>query len=298
MRILPVLILLLFLTACIPLPLDNLLDPTAPPAVAPTVTPTRTPAPTATPSPTPTPSADAVAADIVSLHEGPGGHLPSVAESYQGDELEVITRTRNCTWLEVRTPAGETGWVLNKPGEIILNLPCNAIPLLATAAFSNGEILVDKRGGVGLFELYLGISNHGSPNDAIIVLTTLDDRPYYACYVEANGTAVLGDMFAGEYNLFVAIGRDWDPRFNVFTENAYYLKAEKPIRIDLVYIFRRDIMRYWYASLNIPGPVYNYNKDSPIHPYRGLFVDGSDITQIPLVTLPPEDFPVLEKYSP
>jgi len=92
-----------------PLPPTKTPLPTPTPVVAATATPTP---PAETPPPTPTPAADAVvAARAANLRGGPGLNYPVLAVLLEGARLKVEARSPDSGWLQVRTEAGQVGWV-------------------------------------------------------------------------------------------------------------------------------------------------------------------------------------------
>lgn len=82
--------------------------PTDAPTPAPTDTPT--PAPTDTPTPLPQPEA-VVTSKSLNVRAGPSTTHPVVTVVRHGDELLVIGRNKNGSWLEVQLPSNKSGWV-------------------------------------------------------------------------------------------------------------------------------------------------------------------------------------------
>ncbi len=77
-----------------------------------TNTPSQTPKSTSTPSITPTPKPIAIVRpNSVNLRYGPGTVYGVAEYGYQGDEYNVIGRTSDNQWLEVKTAEGKIVWI-------------------------------------------------------------------------------------------------------------------------------------------------------------------------------------------
>jgi uncharacterized protein YgiM (DUF1202 family) len=96
-------------------PKSSATEPSETPASPPTPPPTPLP-PTIAPTPTPTPSLVTVIVTNPKLNvrEGPDTVYKKIGQVKQGDELQAIGRNKEKTWIQIITPANETGWVAAK----------------------------------------------------------------------------------------------------------------------------------------------------------------------------------------
>ncbi len=101
-----------------------------PPTPTPTPTWTPTPTPTDTPTPTPTPKPEVVVqSQRLNVRLGPNTRHPRVAQVSQGQRLDVIGKTPDGTWWQVRLADGTVGWVyasLVEPEGAIESVPVAA----------------------------------------------------------------------------------------------------------------------------------------------------------------------------
>lgn len=107
--------------------------PTPPPTVTPTATTTSSPTTTATPTATPTPTfpADAfVEPPSLNIRGGPDVLHPVVGAVGQGTAVAVEGRTHDDSWLAVRSPAEQRGWV--NASLVRLVKPLTAVPTQPT----------------------------------------------------------------------------------------------------------------------------------------------------------------------
>ena len=96
-------------------------------AEAPTATPTATPAPpTATPTPTPVVSAE-VTLYALNVRQGPDTSFPRVGTVRIGQQLTVLARNAEGTWVHVCCVDGQSGWVSR--AYVKLDQPLEAIPV-------------------------------------------------------------------------------------------------------------------------------------------------------------------------
>jgi len=124
----------LALMACAPkLPQATLVPiPPTPAQVVPLVLPTATMDFTPEPEtiPTATPDVGAIVnVESLGLLSGPGNQYTVQSFVLRGDRLNILGQTNNCTWLKVRTPAGQTGWVADT--YVAYNLSCDEIAQIA-----------------------------------------------------------------------------------------------------------------------------------------------------------------------
>lgn len=81
------------------------------------------------------------------------------------------------------------------------------------------------RNGDGELEI-----NNGQDLDAIVVLTTLNDAPIFAVYVQARHQFKIEGISDGTYKLFFMLGEDWDSAAGRFTRKARYQVFEDVFR--------------------------------------------------------------------
>ena len=96
-------------------PTVDLPNPTNTPLSAPTSVPASvTPVPEASATPTPTQSRDDLArvtTDVLNVRQGPGTAYSVLTTVHRGTSITVLGRNEAATWLQVRLPGGEVGWV-------------------------------------------------------------------------------------------------------------------------------------------------------------------------------------------
>lgn len=91
--------------------------PTNTPSPTPTLTPTSTRGPTPTPTRTstptftPTPGPKGVATTGVNLREGPGTGYDRIGGVKENDAVEILYKSSNDEWYQVRLPSGAIAWV-------------------------------------------------------------------------------------------------------------------------------------------------------------------------------------------
>jgi hypothetical protein len=77
----------------------------------------------------------------------------------------------------------------------------------------------------------LKVDNQYDNLDAIVILTA-SDAIMKSIYVRARDTYSSSGLEAGYYNIFVALGQDWDPANGLFTNNASYFRSKEPYLYD------------------------------------------------------------------
>lgn len=81
------------------------------------------------PGPTGTPVANlqtTVTVAFAYIHSGPGKSFPRVTFVRHGQRLTVTGQASDCTWLQIVTPSGETGWISGNFAD--LNVACDPLP--------------------------------------------------------------------------------------------------------------------------------------------------------------------------
>jgi serine protease Do len=113
-----------------PPPLERPLRPSTPPAGE-----RPTPAPTPT-EPPPTPVVDddvaVVVPDRLNVRSGPGIQYDRVTAVEREDQLMILGRNPDCTWLNITTPDGVEGWVAAAAQFVTFGGVCSALPEVAT----------------------------------------------------------------------------------------------------------------------------------------------------------------------
>jgi hypothetical protein len=77
----------------------------------------------------------------------------------------------------------------------------------------------------------LEVDNQYDNLDAIVILTA-SDVIMKSVYIQAGDTYSTMGLEAGYYNIFIAVGQDWDPAIGLFTNNASYFRSEEPYFYD------------------------------------------------------------------
>lgn len=94
----------------------------------PTATPTPLPTATATATFTPTPVPDAIVGEaLTNLRSGPSVGYEIITEVESGTPLEVLGKSADGEWIQVRLPGAQEGWMFYLP--IILNISLDQIPV-------------------------------------------------------------------------------------------------------------------------------------------------------------------------
>ncbi len=174
-----------------------------PQVIPPTATPTPIP-PTNTPSPTPpytaTPRPEVVVqANRLNVRAGPSTLHPRIAQVQQGDILEVIGKTPDGTWWQVRLADGTVGWVYAKLvqgqgpiGEVQVsqNIPTppptptytptpRPTPTPTPSYVYNKAVLYGCEPNAGITEVHGTVYyNHQPHNGARVVFSTRPDGPW------------------------------------------------------------------------------------------------------------------------
>jgi len=184
----------------------------------------------------------------------------SIYEFSSLDGLTVIGRNRDCSWLEVVTPFGDTGWVNTQLERVSLNTPCESLPHGYWRP-ENGAIIFDLRESQGKGEITI---TNGLTQDSYIVLTDPGDKPILGCYIRSGSENLLKGIPDGNFYIFFATGETWDIVDFRFSESARYQKFQDM----LAFTSTRTSYTTWELTL---------------HRVEG----GTAVTE----TLPPEEFP-------
>lgn len=174
-------------------------------AIAALPTATAIPAPTVTPEPTSVATpllTGAVTGEGLNVRSGPGQGYALVSTLKQGDVVEVLARETTYGWVNVKTTAGEIGWVnpyfLKLSGDLGLVDGLEPQPVSASAGItattaqpapgkpaattetmliqlrSGGDIMLINSDGTGLRRLTTGIDPALSPDGSRIAFTRWD----------------------------------------------------------------------------------------------------------------------------
>lgn len=99
--------------------------------------------------------------------------------------------------------------------------------ILPPRRLNNGTFIkqTSPRGGDGELEI-----NNGQELDAVVVLTTLNDAPIFAVYIQARNSFKIEGINDGTYKLFFMLGEDWDNVTGRFTRKSRYQVFEDTFR--------------------------------------------------------------------
>lgn len=96
---------------------------------------------------------------------------------------------------------------------------------VAPLRLPNGKVLVDNGSRDGLGQLTI---QNGQDLDAVAVLTTSDNKPVFSVSIQAQQTYEIDSIRDGTYNLFFALGNDWNDASSSFNLNASQERFDDP----------------------------------------------------------------------
>ena len=153
--------------------------------------------------------------ESMNVRSGPGTAYPVQAYAVSGDKLIILGQAYNCSWLEVRTPDGSTGWVSST--YVTYSLACSAIaqasippvptPVaqVSSCDLSSSIDITNDTGGT--VTLYLSgpasyTFNLGTGDNTVSVCPGTYSYTAYGC----GGASETGTMNAGESHRFYCSG--------------------------------------------------------------------------------------------
>lgn len=227
-------------------------------------TPTWTTAPTRTPAATSTPVADAIVnVSLLKAFSEPVISNASLYEFSLNDGLIVSGRDRDCNWLQVHTPFGDTAWVNTQLDRITLLTPCEGLPH-GFARLENAAVIFDRRQSAGNGELQV---DNGLLEDGYILLLDPDDVPVVGYYIRANSEITIEGIPDGSFTVYVSTGELWDLVDFRFAEVVRYEKFEEPFQ---------------FSSTTTTYTIWEIT----LHPVEGGTAD--------VESLSPDEFPIVE----
>jgi uncharacterized protein YgiM (DUF1202 family) len=229
-------------------------------AAVPTHTPTPdyTPTPTRSPSPVPTATAVPLGKTLQNnliLREGPATQYKQITFLKKDQTLTILGQYAACAWYKVITPEGQTGWIKSGSYFQVANA-CTSL-LHATFRPFNGALILDKRGRLGGGQLKV---NNGLTDDALVVLTDSNARPFVAFYVYGEAQFTLLGVPDGVYRVLFMNGKDWDGDEKRFMLPNSQFRFENMLDYETTTAFR-----VWSISLQ-PEPGGTTNPAIPINP--------------------------------
>lgn len=158
-----------------------------------------------------------VAVDELKLRQGPGETQPVLTLLDRFTTVQVVGPASAGEWTEVKTPAGQTGWVPRRAlyagsGSLHKQEWCGANKGSAPAA---GEVLVRRATG----EHRLLIHNDGR-TDAVVKLKTAAGTTVVSYFVPATYHLGVGGIPDGTYRIEFSTGRQFSRACGIFTEGG------------------------------------------------------------------------------
>jgi hypothetical protein len=152
------------------------------------------------------------------VREGPGTEYAQSARFSRNEELDIIGRFGDCTWLKVGSRnQAVSGWISGDSRHVERRVACEDIPPGAFRPLT-GLIKTSQRGGYGA----LTVSN-GTSRDGVVILM-LDDEPVMAAYVRSQDSLAMRSIPDGIYHLYFTTGSEWNGE--EFTSGASYQRFE------------------------------------------------------------------------
>ncbi len=227
--------------------------------ILPTATPTLIPptsTPTSTPTYTPTPHPEIVVqTQRLNVRAGPSTLHPRIAQVRQGDVLEVIGKTPDGTWWQIRLPDGTIGWVYARlvqgqgPMEdvqVAQNIPTppptptytptpRPTPTPTPSYVYNKAVLYGCEPNAGITEVHGTVYyNHQPHNGARVVFSTRPDGPWVTEPVISGPHAGYPDWNDGFYSHIIgwnqARGGEWF--FWIVDENGKRISVIAQVHTD------------------------------------------------------------------
>lgn len=192
---------------------------------------THTPVPTSTPLSTPTPPFDAlINVPVLKVYAEPVITDDAIYEYTGQDHLGIIGRNRDCSWVQVLTPLGDTGWVNTQLNRITLITPCESLAH-GYARPRNGAIIFNnfQKNGYGQLKV-----DNGQEQDGYVILTDLENNPLLGSYIHAGEEYTILDIPDGTYLVYFTSGDVWDLVVEQFSENVTYIKFQDSMEFQTI----------------------------------------------------------------
>ncbi len=203
-----------------------------------------------------------ILATALNVRSGPGMIYGRTGSLKRGDDIAILGRNGDCSWIEVETQDALVGWVSTSPNYIELHIDCEDAPV-ASIRPSTG-LMVDKYTTLGWGELTI---DNGSEFDQFVLLTDLNKNIIAAAYIRYDENYTLEDIPEGEYLVFFTGGSDWNDGENGFDNVASYSMFED----SFDFIVKGEKISMWSITL---------------HPVVG---GNAETSRVDL-----EDFPIIE----
>ncbi len=160
-----------------------------------------------------------VTAPSVSVRAQPQPDSGRAGRLLRNQTFKIIGQGRDCTWLQIVSDDGITGWVLANRKSLRWDVDCTTLPRgtfrPATGTRQGGF----PNGGAGA----LKIENEGD-EDVVVVLITRDRRHKQVSYVRGNEEHIADAIPNGAYEIYLTTGAEWNGE--QFTEDVVREKFE------------------------------------------------------------------------
>lgn len=161
--------------------------------------------PTASPEPSSTllPPTGRVSTGVFNVRSAPGGRLSGLGLRI-GQEVAILGQYAKCTWLQIETDTGRTGWIAMDDSKITLSRDCESIP---PAVYRPPSSMIYKDSTQkGLGELTILNSD---AHDAVVYIADFRNKSSAIAYVRADDEYTITSIRDGDYRVYVRYGEDW-----------------------------------------------------------------------------------------
>lgn len=157
--------------------------------------------PTVMPTAMPLPNTAIITADLLNFRSGPGAGYGVIGQLPGGTTVTLLARNSNSSWVKVRAPSGQEGWVSTL--YIIASSPVAELPVLA-AAEPQGVVMTDA------------LNVRSGPGAEFPVVVTLNQNTWFNL-IGRNGNATWVQIRVNGMTGWV------DPSFIATDYNIWYL---------------------------------------------------------------------------
>jgi hypothetical protein len=98
----------------------------------------------------------------------------------------------------------------------------------ANRRLASGTLIKSPAGGSGR----LTISNGGTTDAAVTLVTAQSTKPTLTVYVRASSSYTVSRIKDGQYEIYVTSGTDWDPTTKAFTRNCGFAQFDQPAQFN------------------------------------------------------------------